>query len=237
MCLYFLTSLGSTAASENTTLQSFESTYDLRGYGVLEVERSVTLLQEENNHYILRATNKASGLAALVGYGPIIEESRFMMTSGQIRPLAYKNIDESGISGLDDTIIFDWDQKISNSKRKEMVFSIPITPEVLDPLTIVLRVRLDLKAGLRPTLYRVHETETIRTYHISYVTTEKVNISNIELDAIHLVVDAGRPNRRLHYWLAPAHDYLPIQMQQIHKEKVEVRAILTSSSLLPSIVN
>ena len=237
MCLYFLASLGLTTASENAILTSFEATYDLRGYGVLEVERSVTLLQEETNHYILRVTNKASGLAALVGYGPVIEESRFTMTSGQIKPLSYKNIDESGISGLDDTIIFDCDQKISNSKRKEKAFSIPITPEVLDPLTIVLRVRLDLKAGLRPTLYRVHETETIRTYHISYVGTEKINISNMEFDGIHLIVDAGRPNRRLHYWLAPALDYLPIQMQQIHKEKVEVRAILVSSSLLPSITN
>lgn len=232
--IYCLLSFGCVNASENTTLTLFESTYDLRGFGVLEVKRSVALLHENDDYYILRATNTASGLAALAGYGPIIEEARFMVVAGQIRPLKYKNVDESGITGLDDTIVFNWENQTARSKRKGITHSIPISTDILDPLTIVLRVRLDLKAGLRPEIYKVHETEAIRTYRISYLSTDKIFAANMELDGIHLAIDAGRVNRTLHYWLAPALDYLPIQMHQVYKEKVEVRAILTSTSLLPT---
>ena len=231
--MFFLTPLGCVGASETLILEPFKSKYDLKGFGILEVERTVTLSHQGTDLYTLRAVNKASGFAALAGYGPIIEESRFIMSSGHIRPLTYKNIDESGLTGLDDLITFDWEKQIAKSKRKGLTFSMPITSGTLDPLTIGLRVRLDLKAGLTPSAYQVHETEVIRIYKISYLPSEKISLPNVELDGIHLVIDAGRINRKLHYWLAPALDYLPIQMHQSYKDKIEVRATLISTSLLP----
>ena len=216
----------------DAALQPFNSTYKLKGWGVLEIKRTVTL-SRENDLYILRSTNKAAGLASLAGYGPVIEETKFTISSGQIRPLTYSNIDQSKISGLNDSIEFDWIGQVAQSKRKGKTFTVPLEDGVLDPLTVELRVRLDLENGLQVATYRVHEVEEIRTYRVSRLPLETIRAAGLQVKSVHLVIDAGRKNRQLHYWLAPELTYLPVQLKQLHNGKVEARAILLGSSLLP----
>jgi hypothetical protein len=217
---------------DDAALQPFDSTYKLKGWGILEIKRTVTL-SRENNLYILRTTNKAAGLASLTGYGPVIEETKFTISSGQIRPLTYSNFDQSEISGLNDSIEFDWIGQVARSKRKGKTFTVPLEDGVLDPLTVELRVRLDLENGLQIATYRVHEVEEIRTYRVSRRPLETIRAAGLQVKSVHLVIDAGRKNRQLHYWLAPEFAYLPVQLKQFHNGKVEARAILTGSSLLP----
>ena len=230
LCL--LPALMHAATDDNAALQPFDSTYELKGWGVLEIKRTVTL-SRKNNLFILRSTNKAAGLASLTGYGPVIEETKFTISSGQIRPLSYSNIDQSEISGLSDSIEFDWTGKVARSKRRGKTYSVPLENGVLDPLTVELRARLDLENGLNVATYRVHEVEEIRTYRVSRLPLETIRAAGLQVKSVHLVIDAGRKNRQLHYWLAPEFAYLPVQLKQLHNGKVEARAILTGSSLLP----
>jgi hypothetical protein len=217
---------------DDAALQPFDSTYKLKGWGILAIERTVTL-SRENNLYTLRSTNKATGLASLTGYGPIIEEAKFTISSGQIRPLTYSNVDQSEISGLNDSIEFDWTSKVARSKRGGKTFSVPLEDDVLDPLTVELRARLDLESGSQVATYRVHEVEEIRTYRISRLPPETIRAAGLQFKSVHLVIDAGRKDRQLHYWLAPELAYLPVQLKQLHNGEVEARAILIGSSLLP----
>jgi hypothetical protein len=217
---------------DDAALQPFDSTYKLKGWGILEIERTVTL-SRENNLYILRSTNKAAGLASLTGYGPVIEEAKFTISSGQIRPLTYSNVDQSEISGLNDSIEFDWASQVARSKRRGKNFTLPLEDGILDPLTVELRVRLDLENGLQVATYRVHEVEEIRTYRVSRLPLETIRAAGLQYKSVHLVVDAGRKNRELHYWLAPELAYMPVQLKQLHNGKLEARAILVGSSLLP----
>ena len=217
---------------DDAALQPFDSTYKLKGWGILEIKRTITL-SRENNLYILRSTNKAAGLASLAGYGPVIEETKFTISSGQIRPLTYSNFDQSEISGLNDSIEFDWAGQVAQSKRKGKTFTVPLEDGVLDPLTVELRVRLDLENGLQVATYRVHEVEEIRTYRVSRLPLETIRAAGLQFKSVHLVIDAGRKNRQLHYWLAPELAHLPVQLKQFHNDKVEARAVLIESSLLP----
>ena len=84
--LYLLPVLTHAVTSDDAALQPFDSTYKMKGWGILEIERTVTLSREDNL-YVLRSTNKATGLASLTGYGPVIEETKFNIYSGQMRPL------------------------------------------------------------------------------------------------------------------------------------------------------
>ena len=104
--LSFLPILTHAVAYDDKALEPFNSTYKMKGWGMLEIERTVTLSREDNL-YTLRSTNKAVGLASLTGYGPVVEETKFIIFSGQIRPLTYSNVDQSGISDLNDSIEFD----------------------------------------------------------------------------------------------------------------------------------
>ena len=233
MGLYFLASFTNATAEEAMIVESYESTYQLKGFRFLEVERTIKLSHSGNDLYVLQSTNTASGLAALAGWGPIIEESRFRFSSGHIWPLTYRNVDKSGMTDIDDAVNFHWENQVAIAKRKQTTVSTPIQVGVLDPLTVVLRVRLDLKLGLRPTVYNVHETDMIRTYHISYLPTETITITGVEFHSVHLVIDTGRTDKILHYWLAPELDYIPIQIKQFYKNKLQASAILIDSSMLP----
>jgi len=153
--------------------------------------------------------------------------------SGQIRPLTYSNIDQSGISDLNESIEFDWAEQVARSQRKGKTFSTPIQDGDLDPLTVELRARLDLENGLQVETYRVHEVDKIRTYRVSRLPMETIQAAGLQFKSVHLVIDAGRKNRQLHYWLAPELSHLPVQLKQFHNDKVEARAILIGSSLLP----
>ena len=214
---------------ETEILNPTESRYIL-GWGILEIERVVTL-NRYSDRYIINATSTVSGLASLVGYGPITEESQFLISkNGHILPLKYKSIDESRASKLDEEIVFDWKLLIAESRYGDEILTTKILPGTLDPLTVVLQARLDLQSGLKLNEYLVHEAETIKKYKIFHMETEKINIGNHQLDALHLMIDTGRPNRKLHYWLAPQLDYLPIKMQQTHNNKTELTANLISTS-------
>ena len=214
---------------ENEILKPTESRYEL-GLGIVEIERIVTL-DWNHDHYIINATSTVSGLAALVGYGPIIEESQFVISdNGRILPKKYKRVDESGSSNLNKEIVFDWKLLTAESRFGDQTLKIEIQPGTLDPLTVVLQARLDLKSGLKIEKYLVHEAGMLKEYKISYLESEKIDVGNHKLDALHLMIDTGRPSRKLHYWLAPQLDYLPIKMQQSHNNEAEFTTNLTSTS-------
>jgi len=230
--LYLLPIFTHAASYDDAALQPFVSTYKLKGWGGLKIERTMTLSREDSV-YTLQSINKAAGLASVIGYGPVIEETKFMISLGGIRPLSYSNVDQSGISGLNDSIEFDWVDQVARSQRKGKIFSVPLQDGVLDPLTVELRVRLDLENGLQVATYRVHEVEAIRTYRVSRLPMETIQAAGLKFKSVHLVIDTGRKNRQLHYWLAPELAHLPVQLKQFHNGKVEARAILIGSSLLP----
>ena len=230
--MYLLPALTHGVTHDDAALQPFNSTYKLKGWGIVEIERTLKL-SREGNLYVLRSINKAGGLASLTGYGPVIEETKFTISSGKIRPLTYSNVDQSGISSLNDSIEFDWTNQVARSQRKGKNFSLPLEDGLLDPLTLELRVRLDLEHGLQVPTYQVHEVEEIRTYRVSRLPMETVQAVGMQFKSIHLIIDAGRKNRLLHYWLAPELAYLPVQLMQFHNDKIEAHAILIGSSLLP----
>ena len=213
-------------------LHPFKSTYKLMGWGILEVERTVSL-SRTNNHYVLTSINEPRGLALLAGYGQVVEISKFTTAFSHIQPLSYRNNDQTGISDLDDSIDFDWDNKLVRSRRKEQSFEFPLVEPVLDPLTVELSARLDLAKGARELTYLVHEIDQIRTYHISRLPMETIRVDEHEFVCVHLIVDTERPNRQLHYWMAPELAYLPIQIKQFNDGSLEFIATLISSSLLP----
>jgi len=204
----------------------------LTGQGILKAERTVSL-SRENNLYVLTSIIEARGIASLAGYGPVVETSRFTMTTGRIQPLSYSNVDQSGMTDLDESIEFDWNNKVARSKRKEQSFEFQLERQVLDPLTVKLSARLDLVNGAREPTYKVHEVDQIRTYKISRLPVETIKALERQFVCIHVVIDTERPNREVHYWMAPKLAYLPIQSKQFHDGNLEFFATLIGSSLLP----
>ncbi|MDG2077389.1 MAG: DUF3108 domain-containing protein, partial [Arenicellales bacterium] len=186
-------------------------------------------LRRDGEIYTLVATTKLTGLLALTGRGPIIEESRFVLENDRIRPLRYQREDGSDSHDKDIQINFDWPSGKSHgyAKGKQRIF--PLISGLLDPLTFQLAARRSLMRGETTPVLHVHEGDRIRRYDFIEEETQMIQLRKKPIDTIRYFVDRGS-KRRLYCWLAPTLDYLPIRLEQRHHEKLKTLSTLVNSS-------
>ena len=175
------------------------------------------------------ATTKLTGLLALTGRGPIIEESRFVLEKDRIRPLRYQLEDGSDNHTKDIQINFDWPSGKSHGYAKGKQWQFPLISGLLDPLTFQLAARRALMRGEGAPVLHVHEGDRIRRYDFIEEATQTIQVRQKPIDTIRYFVDRGS-KRRLYCWLAPTLDYLLIRLEQRHHEKLKTLSILVNSS-------
>ena len=175
------------------------------------------------------ATTKLTGLLALTGRGPIIEESHFVLEKNRIRPLRYQLEDGSDSHDKDIQINFDWPSGKSHGYAKGKQRTLPLISGLLDPLTFQLAARRSLMRGETTPVLHVHEGDRIRRYDFIEEATQMIQLRKKPIDTIRYFVDRGS-KRRLYCWLAPTLDYLPIRLEQRHHEKLKILSILVNSS-------
>ena len=194
----------------------------------LTAERRIELRLNDNT-YTLVATTKLTGLLALTGRGPIIEESHFVLENNRIRPLRYQLEDGSDSHDKDIQINFDWPSGKSHGYAKGKQRTFPLISGLLDPLTFQLAARRSLMRGETTPVVHVHEGDRIRRYNFVEEATQMLQLRKKPIDTIRYFVDRGS-KRRLYCWLAPTLDYLPIRLEQRHHEKLKTLSILVDSS-------
>lgn len=209
------------------TLLPYEAVYEVSRSGLTAQRRIELRLDGET--YTLVATTKLTGLLALTGRGPIIEESRFVLEKDRIRPLRYQLEDGSDNRDKDIQINFDWPSGKSHGYAKGKQWQFPLISALLDPLTFQLAARRALMRGERTPVLHVHEGNRIRRYDFIEETTQTIQMGQKPIDTIRYFVDRGS-KRRLYYWLAPTLDYLPIRLEQRHHKKLKILSILVNSS-------
>jgi hypothetical protein len=186
-------------------------------------------LRLDGETYTLVATTTLTGLLALTGRGPIIEESRFVLENDRIRPLRYQLEDGSDNRDKDIQINFDWPSGKSHGYAKGKQWQFSLISALLDPLTFQLAARRALMRGERTPVLHVHEGDRIRRYDFIEETTQTIQMGQKPIDTIRYFVDR-ESKRRLYYWLAPTLDYLPIRLEQRHHKKLKILSILVDSS-------
>ncbi|HIG14267.1 MAG TPA: DUF3108 domain-containing protein [Gammaproteobacteria bacterium] len=209
------------------TLLPYDAVYEVSRSGLTAQRRIELRLDGET--YTLVATTTLTGLLALTGRGPIIEESRFVLEKDRIRPLRYQLEDGSDNRDKDIQINFDWPSGKSHGYAKGKQWQFPLISALLDPLTFQLAARRALMRGERTPVLHVHEGDRIRRYDFIEETTQTIQMGQKPIDTIRYFVDR-ESKRRLYYWLAPTLDYLPIRLEQRHHKKLKILSILVDSS-------
>jgi hypothetical protein len=221
-----LTLIGIPLAAADTLLP-YDAVYEVSRSGLTAQRRIELRLDGET--YTLVATTKLTGLLALTGRGPIIEESRFVLEKDRIRPLRYQLEDGSDDRDKDIQINFDWPSGKSHGYAKGKQWQFPLISALFDPLTFQLAARRALMRGERTPVLQVHEGNRIRRYDFIEETTQTIQVGQKTIDTIRYFVDRGS-KRRLYCWLAPTLDYLPIRLEQRHHEKLKTLSVLVNSS-------
>ena len=208
-------------------LLPYDAAYEINRSGLTAQRRIHLRLDGET--YTLVATTKLTGLLALTGRGPIIEESRFVLEKDRIRPLRYQLEDGSDNHTKDIQINFDWPSGKSHGYAKGKQWQFPLISGLLDPLTFQLAARRALMRGEGAPVLHVHEGDRIRRYDFIEEATQTIQVRQKPIDTIRYFVDRGS-KRRLYCWLAPTLDYLLIRLEQRHHEKLKTLSILVNSS-------
>jgi len=217
-------------AISGNEIKPFSADYTITRSG-LNIERKVEL-SHSGQHYRLTASTRLKGLGSLTGIGTLVEQSHFQLSSGRIRPDLYTANDGTEGSDRAIRIEFDWSSGTSHVHYRGTDLTIPLTPNVLDPLSFELMARIDLQQGVTEPHYTVHEGDQLRLYRFVLEQAETVMISGYSVESLRYFIDR-KSSRQLYYWMSPTLGYLVVKFKQMRKGKVKAEGILTHSSLMP----
>jgi len=211
-------------------IEPFSADYAITRSG-LKIERKVELIRS-GQHYHLTASTRLKGLGSLTGIGTVVEHSYFQLDSGRIRPNLYTADDGTKDSNRAIRIEFDWSSGTSHVHFRGTELTLPLTPNVLDPLSFELMARIDLRQGVTEPLYTVHEGDQLRPHQFVLEQAETVIIEGQSVKSLRYFIDR-KSSRQLYYWLSPKFDYLVVKLKQLRKGQVKAEGVLTRSSLKP----
>ena len=216
--------------SSGNDIEPFSADYAITRSG-LNIERKVELTRS-GQHYHLTASTRLKGLGSLTGIGTLVEQSQFQIRSGRIRPDLYTADDGTEDSDRAIRIKFDWSSGTSYVHYRGTDLTMPLTPNVLDPLSFELMARIDLQQGVTDPLYKVHEGDQLRPYRFVLEQAETVMIGGQSIESLRYFIDR-KSSRQLYYWMSPKLGYLVVKLKQMRKGKVKTEGVLTHSSLKP----
>ena len=145
LLIFFL--LPAQAGSSNG-IQPFSADYAITRSG-LNIERKVVLTRSGQDYH-LTASTRLKGLGSLTGIGTMVEQSYFQLDSGRIRPNLYTVDDGTKDGNRAIRIEFDWSSGTSHVHYRGIDLTMPLKPNVLDPLSFELMARIDLQQGCDP---------------------------------------------------------------------------------------
>ena len=211
-------------------IEPFSAEYAITRSG-LNIERKVKLTRS-GQHYHLTASTRLKGLGSLTGIGTLVEQSHFQLRSGRIQPDLYTADDGTEDSDRAIRIEFNWSSGTSHVHYRGTELTMPLTPNVLDPLSFELMARIDLQQGVTEPLYTVHEGDQLRPYRFVLEQAETVMIGGQSVQSLRYFIDR-KSSRQLYYWMSPKLGYLVVKLKQMSNGKVKAEGVLTRSSLKP----
>ena len=199
-------------------------------YSGFSAKRVITL-ETVGDEYVLNAITTLKGIARLSGYGPVYEVSRFSIVDGIVRPSLYTISEKKPNPKRDIKIEFNWETGMSSGFAKGESQSFPISLGIQDPLSFELMARLNLIKGIKDFSMEVNEGHRVREYRFIEKENHTLYPGDYAVSTSRFFIDRNS-SRELYYWFADENLYLPIQVQQVHGQKIKGTINLEKSSLL-----
>ena len=193
-------------------------------------EGTISLRPSGSGCYEYRSTTKPIALVRWT-YGAPEERSEFCLVQGavQARNFAYRSGKNSA-----DSFTIDFDAKAAHAKiiRGGTVTQLHLPGETTDRFSIREAVRAWViqeqgRIGAEREFHFVDDNK-VRAYRFAIRAAETVQTEAGSFQTLR-VERIDNPKKSYRYWLAPARGYVPVKIEHINKNKVELRM-----SLLPA---
>ncbi len=217
------------ASSDDLPVKPFQARYEVYGSGLSIGEAVITLTATGSGAYQMSSEVRPNGVVALLVSGQIDEKVSGEIRDGVVRPARYERRVETPKKKKTVQLRFDWSASQIQARDNQEQTTLPLSPGVVDPLSLNLRVMWDLQRGhLSPEYALVDETE-LKTYQIKNEGEENLDTPLGTLRAVRISQSKPGKTRITTFWFAPDLHYLPVRVVQEKDGKellrMEIRAI------------
>jgi hypothetical protein len=218
------------ASPTGTSVRPFRANYEVvykgRSAGVSEF--SVTQ-EGANSEYRFASHTKLRGLAArLVVPHAIVENSRFTVVEGLIRPGEFEYQDGSRKGGDNYGIQFDWAGGQAALAIEDGLREIPLHPGVFDRGSSQVAIMLDAAADRVPARYEIIDDDGLEIYEVSELDPAPAPTGYGAIPSRRFSQQRQGSSRSTVLWLAPSLGFLPARIEQIRNGEAETIFVLDS---------
>ncbi len=214
-------------ADDGLPFPSFELRFDVAAKGITVGEAIITLQDEGNERYTMRSDVRPRGAVSLFSSQEVHQRVYGRFDKGAIRPLSYEQQRRKGDKNRTLNLSFDWQNQtvtaVKNQKREKIL---PLTPGIVDPLSLYLVTALDLANGKEVDEYTLAGDDRLKTYRIRQQGEETVRTSLGNLQTLRVSQQRHGSDDMTVLWFAPALNYLPVQIAKLKDGKETVRMTL-----------
>lgn len=219
-----LSLIGSAAvlADDALPIEPFEARYTVSAIGFPVGEAVVTLTDLKQGRYRMALEAKPNDVAEILLPAELSIQASGQISNGIVRPQRY----EEKVTGMDvDTtrLKFDWDAGELRAQSGSEQATLPLSPGVLDPLSMTLVAMRDLRRGQRMGEYSLAKETEIKKYRIKVDGEESISTALGDLRTIRINERKSDGSRVTSFWFAPDLDYLLVQAVQLRKGFETVR--------------
>jgi hypothetical protein len=208
----------------------FTATYSASYRGITGGLLTLTLKAEDPPGRFSYETHvKPTWLAEFFVSEDAVEHTELAVTPDGVKPISWSVNDGKPDTKGDGEAHFDWDKMTVTGKDGDKPFELPLTPGVLDRMSIQVAVMQSLEAGHEPGIVQLLDGDKIKDYVYTKTGTASLDTALGKLDTV--IYESKRPgskpsDRVSKFWYAPTLGYITVRAEQIRKGKVETVLVI-----------
>ena len=206
------------------------------GIGHGELNEVVDIEQKNDAHtFSITSNAQATGIFKVIKPGNIVRNSRGLVTQNGLQPHYYSDQRSGGEPSL---VLFDWESGILTMKHKGKETQHTLTADTIDRLSLsyqfIFAADTETHAKiLADKLFEAHVTDgrSLQLMRFS-VNSEKLMtpLGDLETLVLTKLFDQDDTMQRK-IWLAPDYHMIPVRIQTVEKDGLEVEKMIAELSL------
>ncbi len=229
--ILFLFLLLSPVTQAAGALTPFKVSYDV-DYSIASGVMTLTLSENDNGRFVFDSITEAQGAAKFIIGKPVKEHATFEINDGKVRATGYRLDDGNKKSNKSAQIEYDWAAAQAAMQSEDGDESRPLDSGTMDQLVMQAAAILEVKEGNKQFSFtQIKPGRKLEAYVYEYLGDETLQTGIGELKTVKYSRAKKGADKTTHYWFAIDHDYTPVKLQRIKKDRTVFTATLISLEL------
>lgn len=224
-----LSSIALTARAQTNGITPYRATYTLLE-GSKRVGQSVFTLKFDaaSQQYTFESQSRFRGLLRLAAPRPVIERSKFVITDGRVRPIAFTYEDGTRRGRRNIALSFDWRSHTMSIEQDEDVNTVPIEPATLDRGSVRVALMRDVARGSVMGTHVLADPDVVRAYDYVIESTESIVSALGEVTTQRIRQERDGSSRHTLIWMAPSMNFITLRMEQHRDDRDTIAFVIES---------